>query len=1208
MRFQAVWKLLCGAGRRVRTGRNYATLMGVLSGIYLLTFCHLFLATYGTAMSAVTALLLAAGLGIELGWKPARSDRNRISTLRRHGVLHLGIALAVCALPVLMQFSLNVAGQISLTVMAAPGRALLFQCLVAAVIVAPTIFWAAQLPGHLLQFLSDDVSANESTAMEANRRGVPVPHFLTQSARSTVTVKTAGGKRSKNGKPSLKNAVASRNKSVATPAGFVTNSERDPWAILGVRRLHQAWKTYRANRPTRSFPATVLCRYLFGITIGLLLDIFLIAPTLGVQGAALVAAAVSVAVFLGAIALSTRPVRLRTSTALPKADVESHLPAASRASRLVDGATVWGGVFVIGGMTAVLMQMVNQLAAAAAYLVYLQWAAVLMGVVFGLRRGLLVGAQRSRDGIVIGSVVVMGTAALTLLLFGRLIDLSLWMNAFVVDPWMMMASRGLLLAAVMLPVGYGWGRLATGSGIGLSKSTRGDKSRFAFPSLQAFAFAAGYLLSRWVLLSHWETSGVLVGFLWLMSGLVMVRWLAITRRGGQSELLEESKPVRHWQPRLACGVVVGLLVAATLFRTQYDPIRSARQLFATNVFVARMNGLDESMLSFLDEGRPVAAIDGHRGTLTVWRYRGVQLQLRENGVPKAIVSTDPNLCPHFSAEVMPAVLPLVMHEDPNRVLILGLSGGVPLTTTLSFPVQAVTCVESDSQLLQAVRKHVWSESKEDPDRDTRLQIVELEPAIAVACRGERYDVVISTPDQSVLLHSTPYFTRGFYSRIVGQLTDDGIFCQRFHQVDYGPMPLQTVVKSMQSEFSHVAAIEIAAGEMALLATNSDRGLSRGKLVDRFQAPHVRNVLARIGWDWAFPLNLTAYGTEGLKQFAAATPTKANTAANGAFAFGLPQEVMRWAPKWQELLTLLAPHGTRLLEAKGVKGNDPELLRRLGELAGKRKLLANYPDQWWAYRKALKLQLRERPRTLINPSAKGVGKQIHPEDRHRMRYLKDLATAAKNPSLDNILRVAEYTQSFDPMITYFAHHEVASLYARSKDNDPRAELWHRLHVVYYASPRERSVRDVASAMKLLTQHPEAVDHPSQRWDHLNAMMQILKSRWGTRGLIQPRSAQIMLNDIEECLTALDSSFDVMTGLHAAVGITEAQWEARKRVVERGLVQPLRAYRSQLLKHHLAERQQIKALLKQLEEDVEDPEPGNPMHPSPPTGQKIRRATN
>jgi hypothetical protein len=265
-------------------------------------------------------------------------------------------------------------------------------------------------------------------------------------------------------------------------------------------------------------------------------------------------------------------------------------------------------------------------------------------------------------------------------------------------------------------------------------------------------------------------------------------------------------------------------------------------------------------------------------------------------------------------------------------------------------------------------------------------------------------------------------------------------------------------------------------------------------------------------------------------------------------------------------------------------------------------MANYPDQWWAYRKSLRHQLQERPRTLLRKSRSGgVGNAIHPEDRRRMRYFKELDEATKSPTTERAARVASFAEPYDPLLSRFAHLEAATLYSRPEARDERAEVWHRLHAIYFADTHDRSVRNVAAALTLLAGHPESFDRPADRWDHLNSLLQEMKARWERRGLILPRSPQVVLHDLEHSLNGVEAALKAMDALHASVPVAESDWQSRRKVIQRGLVQPLRTYRSQLLRKHQNERERMRRVLEKLEEDDAkrgDAEPSASAKPRPP----------
>jgi hypothetical protein len=92
---------------------------------------------------------------------------------------------------------------------------------------------------------------------------------------------------------------------------------------------------------------------------------------------------------------------------------------------------------------------------------------------------------------------------------------------------------------------------------------------------------------------------------------------------------------------------------------------------------------------------------------------------------------------------------------------------------------------------------------------------------------------------------------------------------------------------------------------------------------------------------------------------------------------------------------------------------------------------------------------------------------------------------------------------------------------------------------------------------------------QRWDYLNALLGFLQTRWANRGLATPKSPQIVLNDLERSIDAVESTLTLMDRLRDAVGIAQAEWSARRSVLERGLVRPLRSYRSELIPEYQKE---------------------------------------
>lgn len=920
-------------------------------------------------------------------------------------------------------------------------------------------------------------------------------------------------------------------------------------------------------------------QYLSGIVFGMLFHAYVIAPIAGVHIGGILAAISGAILFLACLALRQHADDVNPSQQVGGTIEEPRTETAKR--------TILGGlryqldrtwtmlvVLALGASLALLIRAMHQLLPGTSFLMSTAWAAVVAGLVLGPL--LIEGRCRhseDRSAPLAGLCLFAATcSSIVLLSFPILIDCELLLNAHVSQVWLAMGARGLLATLFCLPVGIAWGSVwALSQQKPLSRahpfndnpnrseaflcSARGDFSR-----LHPLAFAAGYCSIGYFGLSHFLTNDLIVITVWVLACLGLVQFA-----------LHPQMP-RGWVNRGAIAAAACLIVAAGPLRDRFDPSRSARLLFATDVFVARQAGMAPEFFTVLNEGRNVALIEGEKGTYSVWKYRGSQLQLREDGVPKAVVSTDTRICPQFSAELLQAVFPLTLHDQPQDVLILGAGGGVSLTTCLSFPVQHVTLAEADSGLLELLESVIWRSAGAQPLSDDRVRLLRVDPVLAVVGQDRPYDAIISSPDHLMLAQSSPYATVEFFRQTAAKLTEDGIFCQRFQQVDFGASPLQAVVRTMRAAFSCVAAIETAPGELALLGSNSPQGLARKDLVKRLSRSHVRISLAELGWDWSVPLNLPAYDDDVLAKLSEAGTAGLNCVANGRFAFQLPQEVMRWGPKQQELLACMSQHAGRLLVWDHVDGNDPALLRRLSEVAGQRKLMSakSYTDRKWAYRKSVREQLTERPRSVIQQVSGGESRRrLHPEDRRRKNYLAALGAAAKekHPDPDAVRRVADYEIPYDPLLSYFVHREAAELYSQTRPRDVRSELNHRLHLAYYADARDRSIRNVITALGLLCEHADSVPQPQERFDHINALYQVLRARWQVRGTDQPKSTRIALNDIERTISALEASFPVMESLNRDLGSSEATWQSRQRYLDMTLVRPLRTFRSRLLPHHL-----------------------------------------
>lgn len=907
----------------------------------------------------------------------------------------------------------------------------------------------------------------------------------------------------------------------------------------------------QTSRTAQSWDGVPTPKMLFGLSCGLLFNVFGLAPLWGLQTSSMIAAGLGVLIVAATIWHQRRGAN--PSTEAPNTTVKNTALAPMKAQWLEPLAYA----AVAMGFVA-MSRLLDQLAISAWWYGVVKWAGLCSGVAFaGLRAS---GAMRR---VAVMNWIAAGTMLLTLAAFPLLITLELNLNSYASIVWQHALGQSAIVWLAMLPLGLCLGCWARGPL--LAPRSFGQWSLCLLAFCGSWIGASSYGLFELGVTGLLGTSASL-----LVISAVVVLW------GQKSEPAMSTSLWSRIAAKPAALLVVGAVAVVALMPLagrNFDPVKSAKLLFDTQAFSAnRIEGRSE-LLPHFDEGRSLGTLETEQGTLTVWRYRGVQLQLRQSGLPKAVHSLDGRLCPDASAESLPVVLPLVLHERPGHVLALGLRSGVAAETALQFPLQTLTCVESDQRLIAAVRDAVWPQLKSLPTDDERCQVVCAEPLLALAAQPASYDVVISNPDHAMLPQSAAYYTSNFYKLAASALREDGLFCQHLPVVDCGLSAVQSIVAACRSEFTQTAAVEVAPGQWVLLASNSEEGIVRRDLVRRLQRTHVRSVLARLGWDWGSPLELTVISSDRFDEFLAQRPVAANTVANSRVTAALPFEVMRWGDKYGELTQTFAGAAQPLKQVCGAEAETADVARRLTELKLQRELVVDNPDEYWSYRKIVKKRMQEQPQTeILQVKGERPTQQLHANEKRRMEYFEALGAAAKEPvpSTSALQSIAEFAEPFDPLMSFFLHQEVAELAAKNRDANAGIELEHRIHAAYFTTSNDRSVRNIVAAVELICDRPELLADPVQRGDTVDGLVQLLHSRWYSRGDAPPTSSKIALNDIEKSIAAVERAGTVLDETGNARGLTSEQVTARKDALERSLIRPLRNYRQTLMPHHYREQ--------------------------------------
>ncbi len=459
------------------------------------------------------------------------------------------------------------------------------------------------------------------------------------------------------------------------------------------------------------------------------------------------------------------------------------------------------------------------------------------------------------------------TLAAVPMLFAILADLNLSINTGVNSPFVILLLRAvqcaMLLIAALIPAVSG-AIVQRGSGDAPSsglpatfspcqgrrdiservkESTSFDSQRFGTRTgaMAVLPATIGVVLSL-AAVARGVSPAVVLG-----CGIVLHAMAAFTGASSVRSLvrLRTLSPGRLAVPAMA--IIGPVLVLAGGF----DSAHMSSLLFSDRTMAAVQRGVTRDLIPQSDVNRLVTVSPMSDGEITIWRRAGNVFEFQRNGMSLGRISSDTTLSPQPVEEILPAILAMVSHPQPGRVLLLGDDTGACLRTCSHFPVQEIVAVRNDRRLTELARRFTWSSLQTPPDQDDRVKILHESPLLTLRRRElKSFDVVISSTDGAASASAASQYTTEFYQCTRSRMSDDGIFCQRFRLQHLGAEPLKAAMSTLMTSFRHVGAVQTVPGEILLLATNADKGLIDPEILTRLQRDHVRREIATAGWDWS----------------------------------------------------------------------------------------------------------------------------------------------------------------------------------------------------------------------------------------------------------------------------------------------------------------------------------------------------------------------
>ena len=248
-----------------------------------------------------------------------------------------------------------------------------------------------------------------------------------------------------------------------------------------------------------------------------------------------------------------------------------------------------------------------------------------------------------------------------------------------------------------------------------------------------------------------------------------------------------------------------VLVASLSLVPKWDPkiMNSGVYIYAPRILAS--GGLKP----FLGQTRLLYSQEGPETNVAVTRSRDNDRTLYING------KADANSASDMPTQTLLGQLPMLLHPDPQEVLVIGLGSGVSAGAAASHPLARLTVSELSPAVVEA--STYFASENRNILTDQRTRLVVGDGRSLLATQTERFDVIISEPSNPWQSGNANLFTREFYRLAAKRLNPGGIFCQWLPSYDLGFDNLRSAIATFLASFENVRAFYVS-GDLILLGS------------------------------------------------------------------------------------------------------------------------------------------------------------------------------------------------------------------------------------------------------------------------------------------------------------------------------------------------------------------------------------------------------
>ncbi len=559
----------------------------------------------------------------------------------------------------------------------------------------------------------------------------------------------------------------------------------------------------------------------FGAVAGTFLTGFVLLPALGIRSTTLVAVALNFVIFLLAMLLARTARYSRADE--PGAEPG---PAPARRSLTRDETAVLAAFFFTGlaalSAEVIYTRVLKLVVGTTVYAFSTMLTAFLLGLALGSAVFARLAQRTSRPKLMfsvivalIGVLVFASTVG-----FGRLPVAFMSIYEGMTRTWGHLIAVQFLLSFLILIIptffmGATFPLVARIYATDLSNVGGSIGTAYAFNTVGAIC---GSLLGTFVFLGAFgvEKGMFVVAIIYVAVGVLLFLTVAEGIGGARRAAI--------------AGVFVVVLALLAAFAPKWDS-----KLMTTAVYAyAEFYGGPEGMLRDVRQRHMEWYDEGPAATVSIEHNQNV-ISMRIDGKIDASTSSD------MITQELIAHLPLLIHEDPDTVLVVGLGSGVTLGSCETHEVEYIDCVELIASVIEAA--HFFDAYCYNCQADPRVRLFVGDGRNHVFLSKRKYDVIISQPTNPWIEGVGDLFTIEYFEACRKRLKPGGTMCCWVQVYHMGVDELRSVMKSYLYVFP--TATLWFANESDIILIGSLDAPRYDLLAERMSEPRIHADLARV---------------------------------------------------------------------------------------------------------------------------------------------------------------------------------------------------------------------------------------------------------------------------------------------------------------------------------------------------------------------------